>query len=251
MKERRLAGQTAIVTGAAQGMGAAIARRLAMEGAQVALCDVQAEAIRELEQGIGAAAGEATAIEVDVTEEAQVAAMADSVVTIYGPVGILVNCAGILLPTRIGDITKEEWDLVLDINLNGTFLCCAAVIEVMKERNYGRIVNMASTAGRSVSTLGGAHYTASKAAVIGLTRAIAKELGSHGITVNAICPGLINTEMARDNCTPEELEAYAESFPARRLGSVEDVAELAMYLIADGSYVTGACLDINGGDLMV
>ena len=251
MSEEKLFDQVAIVTGAAQGMGAAIARCLARQGAKVALCDVNERGAQKVVEEITLSGREALAIAVDVTVEAQVSAMVDLVIDTYGPVGILVNSAGILRPTRIGDITKEEWDLVVDVNLNGTFLCCSAVLEVMKEHGYGRIVNLASSAGRSVSTLGGAHYTASKAAVIGFTRAIAKELGPYGITANAICPGLINTEMARDNCTPEELLAHAESFPLRRLGSAEEVGGLALFLVSDSAYITGACVDINGGDLML
>ena len=109
----------------------------------------------------------------------------------YGSVSILVNNAGILYPTRIDDVTKAEWDQVLDVNLNGTFLCSKAVLPTMKEKEYGRIVNMSSSAGRSVSTLGGVHYTAAKAGVLGLTRAMAKEVAPFGITVNAVCPGLM------------------------------------------------------------
>ena len=251
MSAGRLMDQVAIVTGAAQGMGAEIARCFAREGARVVLCDVNETEVREVADGIGASGGEAMATAADVTDEAQVIAMAERACQTYGAVGVLVNCAGILRPTRIGDIAKEEWDLVIDVNLNGTFLCCSAVIEAMKEQKHGRIVNMASSAGRSVSTLGGAHYTASKAAVIGFTRAIAKELGPFGITANAICPGLIDTEMARDNCTAEDLRAHAESFPLRRLGSADEVAELALFLATDGGYISGACVDINGGDLML
>ena len=130
-------------------------------------------------------------------------------------------------------------------------MCCTAVLEGMREISHGRIINLASSAGRSVSTLGGAHYTASKAGVIGLTRALAKELGPHGITANAICPGLIDTPMVQDNCAPERVREYADSFPIRRLGTPAEVAELVRFLVSDGAYITGACLDINGGDLMV
>ncbi len=246
----RLEGQVAIVTGAAQGMGAACSRRLAEEGAAVALVDLNEAGAKRVADEIVSRGGVATATGTDVTDEAQVGAMVQSAVSEHGPVGILVNCAGVIFRTRISDITKAEWDKVLDVNLNGTFLCCAATLGGMKENHYGRIVNISSTAGRSVSTLGGAHYTASKAAVIGFTRAVAKETGPFGITSNAICPGLIDTEMVRENCSPEQLRAYADSFPIQRLGSPEEVADLTVFLVAEGGYITGACLDISGGDLM-
>ena len=166
----RLEGQVAIVTGAAQGMGAACSRRLAEEGAAVALVDLNEAGAKRVADEIVSRGGVATATGTDVTDEAQVGAMVQSAVSEHGPVGILVNCAGVIFRTRISDITKAEWDKVLDVNLNGTFLCCAATLGGMKENHYGRIVNISSTAGRSVSTLGGAHYTASKAAVIGFTR---------------------------------------------------------------------------------
>ena len=247
----KLAGQVAIVTGGARGMGAACSRRMAEEGAAVVVVDLYGAGARSVADEIVSGGGVATAVATDVTDEAQVGAMVQSAVNEHGPVGILVNCAGIIFRTRISDITKAEWDKVLDVNLNGTFLCCAAVLGGMKENRYGRIVNISSTAGRSVSTLGGAHYTASKAAVIGFTRAIAKETGSFGITANAICPGLIDTEMVRENCSPEQLQQYADSFPIQRLGTPEEVADLTLFLAAEGGYITGACLDISGGDLMV
>ena len=121
----------------------------------------------------------------------------------------------------------------------------------MKKNGYGRIVNLSSSAGRSVSTLGGAHYTTSKAAVLGFTRALAREMAPHGITANAVCPGLIDTEMVRQNCSPERLRAYERSFPVSRLGTPEEVARLVVFLCADADYITGASIDINGGDLMV
>ncbi len=246
-----LQGQVAVVTGAAQGMGAAVAGCLAVHGAQVVLADVNEEKVQAEAEAVRAAGGAAAAFEVDVTDEKRVAAMVAFASDTYGDVQVLVNSAGILRSTRVGAITKSEWDLVLDVNLNGTFLCCAAVLEGMQKSGYGRIINLASSAGRSVSTLGGAHYTASKAGVIGLTRALAKELGPHGITANAICPGLIDTEMVQENCARERVQEYTDSFPVMRLGTPGEVAELVRFLVTAGGYITGACLDINGGDLMV
>jgi len=123
---------------------------------------------------------------------------------------------------------------------------------MMKKNNYGRIVNISSSAGRSVSTLGGAHYTASKAGLLGFTRAVAKEVSSFGITVNAVCPGLIDTQMARDTTTQEELEKFIDSFPIKRLGLPEEIGDLVVFLCSEkASYITGASVDINGGDLMI
>ena len=246
-----LQGRVALVTGAAQGMGGASAGCLAAHGANVILADVNEEKVQARAEAVRADGGPATALAVDVTDEQAVAAMVAFTVDTYGPAQVLVNSAGILRRTRIEGITKSEWDLVLDVNLSGTFLCSAAVLDGMRQSGYGRIINLASSAGRSVSTLGGAHYTASKAGVIGLTRAMAKEVGEHGITVNAICPGLIDTEMVQDNCPPERVQAYTDSFPVTRLGTPDEVAELVRFLVTGGAYITGACLDINGGDLMV
>ena len=249
--EGRLGDQVAIVTGAAQGMGATIARRLAAEGAAVVACDINGEQVAGTVDQIKAAGGTGLALQVDVTGENDVAGMVETTLESFGRVDILVNNAGILRPTRIEEITTEEWDLVLDANLKGTFFCSRAVLASMKQNGFGRIVNMSSSAGRSVSTLGGAHYTTAKAGMLGLTRAMAKELGGHGITVNAICPGLIDTEMARTNCTPERLRAYEESFPIPRLGLPDEVGDLVLFLVADAAYITGAAIDINGGDLMM
>lgn len=250
--EGRLHNQVAIVTGAAQGMGAAIAGRLAAEGAKVVLSDINGEKVAGVAERINADANNsALAMRTDVTKEDDVAEMVEAAIAHYGSVHILVNNAGILYPTRIDNVTKAEWDEVLDVNLNGSFLCSKAVLPIMKANNFGRIVNMSSSAGRSVSTLGGVHYTAAKAGVLGLTRGMAKEVAPFGITVNAICPGLIDTEMARENCSPEQLRAYEESFPIPRLGTPDEVAQLIIFLATDAAYITGASIDINGGDLMM
>ena len=250
--EGRLHNQVAIVTGAAQGMGATIADRLAAEGAKVVLSDINAEKVAQVAERINAATdSSALTMRTDVTKEDEVAEMVEATIEHYETVGILVNNAGILYPTRIDNVTKAEWDEVLDVNLNGSFLCSKAVLPIMKANTFGRIVNMSSSAGRSVSTLGGVHYTAAKAGVLGLTRGMAKEVAPFGITVNAVCPGLIDTEMARENCSPEQLRAYEESFPIPRLGTPEEVAQLIIFLATDAAYITGAAIDINGGDLMM
>lgn len=246
MSQEKLLGRVAIVTGAAQGMGREIAETLAGAGVNVVVSDINGEKAQSVADKI-----DALGLKADVTNEEDVGNMVQNTIKRYGTVDILVNNAGILRPTRIDNITKKEWDFVLDVNLNGTFLCTKAVLKIMKEKRFGRIINMSSSAGRSVSTLGGAHYTAAKAAVIGFTRAVAKEVASYGITANAICPGLIDTEMVRSGCSPEEIKAYENSFPISRLGTPGEVADLVLFLVADASYITGAAIDINGGDLMM
>ncbi|MCK4590995.1 MAG: SDR family oxidoreductase [Candidatus Latescibacteria bacterium] len=246
MSQEKLLGRVAIVTGAAQGIGREIAETLARAGVNVVVSDINGEKAQSVADNISA-----LGLKTDVTNEEDVENMVRNTIKRYGTVDILVNNAGILRPTRIDKITKKEWELVLDVNLNGTFLCTKAVLKIMKEKRFGRIINMSSSAGRSVSTLGGAHYTAAKAAVLGFTRAVAKEVASYGITANAICPGLIDTERVRSDCSPEKIKAYENSFPISRLGTPEEVADIVLFLVADASYITGAAIDINGGDLMI
>lgn len=166
---------------------------------------------------------------------------------------MLVNAAGILEPTRFfDDVSPEQWMRVLEVNLTGAFLTSQAAARPMRDQGWGRIVHFSSTAGKTVSTLGGCHYTAAKHGVLGLTRAAARELAPFGITVNAVCPGLIDTEMVRASISQKQRTAYAASFPIPRLGRPQEVADLVHFLASDAAaYVTGAALDINGGDLML
>ncbi len=246
-------GKTAIVTGSGQGMGRAIATALAQRGARVVVNDVDAGQAETTAGDLGREYGvETLAVPASVTDRAAVHAMVESVIKRFGGVHILVNNAGVLRPTKVIDIPEDEWDWVVDVNLKGTFLASQAVLPVMREQGWGRIVNISSSAGRSVSTVGGAHYTAAKAGVLGFSRHLAKEEAANGITVNAICPGLFDTEMVRKTIDDTRMEAYAQSFPIKRLGLPEEVAELVAFLASDrAAYITGASLDINGGDLMI
>jgi NAD(P)-dependent dehydrogenase (short-subunit alcohol dehydrogenase family) len=244
--------RVAIITGAGRGIGRAIAQKLVDSGAHVIACDIDLSNAEQTAQILNAHRQTSIACRVDVTDIDSLKNMIVKAEEEFGHVDILVNNAGIMFRTRIQDISGEEWEKTLRVNLTGPFLCTQAVLPGMKERKFGRIVNISSSAGRSVSTLGGAHYTASKAGLLGLTRAVAKEVAPFGITVNAICPGLIDTEMARKTTTEKELQDFLDSFPINRIGTPEEVGDLVVFLCSDkASYITGASVDINGGDLMI
>ena len=247
-----LSEKVAIVTGAGGGMGLAIARRLASGGAKVIANDISLKSAEKTVDDLAKAGREAVAIAGDVSASRDVERMVESALARFGAVHVLVNNAGVLRPTRVVDMKEEEWDLIIRVNLKGTYLCSRAVLPAMQRQGWGRIVNLSSSAGRSTSTVGGAHYTASKAGMLGFTRHLAREMGRDGITVNAVCPGLIDTDMVRSTITPEQADAYAERFPVNRLGKPREVAELVAFLATDrASYITGASLDINGGALMI
>ena len=244
--------RVAIVTGAGQGMGRAVAMRLSAEGARVVANDVNEEAAARTAKRIQEAGGEAIAVAGDVTSSGDVANIVDAALDRYGRIDILVNNAGVLRPTKVIDIEEDEWDWVIAVNLKGTYLCSRAVLPAMRKVGWGRIVNFSSTAGKSTSTVGGAHYTAAKAGVLGFTRHLAREAAAYGVTVNAVCPGLIDTEMVRGTIPDEQARAYADSFPIQRMGEPSEVAELVAFLASDrAAYITGASLDINGGDLTI
>jgi len=247
-----LDGHTAIVTGAGQGMGRAVAHALAERGARIVVNDLEATAAERTAGELRDRGAEAIALPANVTDRDAVRRMVASTIEHFGALHILVNNAGVLRPTAVIDIPEAEWDLVIDVNLKGTFLCSQAVLPAMREAGWGRIVNFSSTAGKNISTVGGAHYTAAKAGILGFTRHLAKEVAARGITVNAVCPGLIDTEMVRATIDDAKIRAYEQAFPISRLGQPEEVAELVAFLASDrASYITGASLDINGGDLMI
>ncbi len=249
----QLAGKVALVTGAGSGMGAAAAVALAANGARVVAADLDLAAAEATVGRIGAAGGEAVAIGGNVARPADVQQMVAAAETNFGPVDILACIAGVLRTTSGAElISEDEWDLVLDVNLKGVFLCSQAVIPSMKARRYGKIVILASLAGRATSTLGGAHYTASKAGVLGLSRHLARELAPYTINVNAINPGIIDTPMVQANTPPERMERVLASIPWGRLGTPEEVADLIVFLSSEASsYITGTAVDIHGGELII
>jgi len=249
MSSGALAGRVALVTGAARGLGRAAAEHLLASGARVAVNVHRPEQAEALAHALGS---DVLVRAGDIAGSETVRDLIAEVLERFGRLDILVNNAAAAYSTRFEQITEEEWRRALDVNLTAAFLCIQAAVPAMKAQGYGRVVNLSSTAGKSVSTLGGAHYTASKAGLLGLTRAAAKELGPFGITVNAICPGLIDTELTREHATSEDLAAYARSFPVPRLGTAREVADLICFLASEqAGYITGASLDINGGDLMI
>lgn len=248
-----LKGKIAIVTGAGRGMGEAIAKKLSTFGASVIVNDVDQSMINNVVNEIKKSGGNAFGYQTDVGEYSQVERMVDEVVSKYGSIDILVNNAGILRRREsIEEINDKEWDLVMKINVKGVFNCSKVVLKYMKKRKEGKIVNISSSAGRSTSELGGAHYTASKAAVLGLTRHLAREAAPYNINVNSVCPGLIDTPMVRETTSIEELDKWREDIPMGKLGEPETVADLVLFLVSDASsYINGATIDINGASLLI
>lgn len=242
-------GRVAIVTGASRGLGRAAAMRLHQRGASVAV-NVRDE---ERANDVVASFGErALAVAGDITADGVAEDIVRRTVTRFGRVDILVNNAAYAKSTRFADLSIDEFRLALEVNVLAPFQLMQAVLPHMKAQNYGRIINISSTAGRMVSTLGGAHYTASKTGLLGLTRAAAKELGKFGITVNGVCPGMIDTELTHENASVEQLTQIAGGFPIGRLGTGLEVADLICFAASEAAgYITGAAFDINGGDLMM
>ena len=242
-------GRVAIVTGAARGLGRAAAERLYERGASVAVNTRDAARAQALAASLGE---RALAVPGDIAADGVPEEIVRRTVDRFGRIDILVNNAAFARSTRFAELTADEWRTAFEVNVTAPFLLTQAALPAMKAQHYGRIINVSSSAGRMVSTLGGAHYTASKAGLLGLTRAAAKELGPFGITVNAICPGMIDTELTREHATQEQLAALAASYPIRRLGTAEEVADLICFLASEAAgYITGASYDINGGDLML
>lgn len=248
---RRFADQVAVVTGGANGIGAAAARRLAGEGAAIVVADLDLAAAQQIADGIQAEGGHARAVQVDVSRRAQVEAMLAAALAAFDHVDVLANIAGVAQFEPFLDLSEEAWREVLDVNLTGVFLCSQVVARHMVERGIeGRIVNMASTNGL-VAEAQLAHYNASKFGVVGLTMTMAIELAPYNIRVNSVCPGLIRTRLTRTIIDDPEWRAnYMKLIPLQRPGEPDEVASAVAYLAStDSGYITGHQLVIDGGQL--
>jgi len=242
-----LSGQTAVVTGAATGIGEAIARRLAAAGASVAIADLDVQGAAQVAASIEASGSTAFPVQVDITQAASVRQALDQVLARNARIDVLVNNAGIGgKAAPLWEQTEEDWQRIIAINMTGVFHCCQAVIPPMRARRYGRIVNIASIAGKEGNpNMTG--YSATKAAVIGFTKSLAKEVATENICVNAVSPAVIRTRIL-DQLTPEQVDYMTQRIPMRRTGTPEEIAAVVHFLSSpDCSFVTGQCYDASGG----
>ncbi len=246
----KLNNRAAIVTGAARGIGRAIALTLLKEGAKVAIIDSDEEKLDMLKKEMEKENKEAITIPCDITKSPKVKEMVVGVHKKFGRIDILVNNAGIIRRGTIETVTEEDWDRVVEVNLKGTFNCCKAVVEIMKSQKYGKIVNVSSIAGKLGDITSAPGYGPSKAGVDALTKTLARQLAPYGINVNGVSPHAIETEMSAQWSEERRREIIA-SIPLGRLGRPEDVAEAVLFLTSDeASFITGEILDVNGGALM-
>jgi 3-oxoacyl-[acyl-carrier protein] reductase len=244
-------GQTAIVTGAAQGLGEVIARTLHKAGYRVALADIDAAAASAVAVSLDASGGTACAIGLDVRSKPAFATALDTLTARWGEVHLLVNNAALTLTTPLMEISPEEFDAVIAVNLRGTFLGCQVFGAYFRDRGYGRIVNMASLAGENGGTATGAHYAASKGAIMTVTKVFARELAGAGVTVNAIAPGPLDLASLRDKISGDRIAAIEKTIPVGHIGDPAFVAATVLHLASPAaSSVTGAIWDMNGGLLM-
>ena len=245
---QKLSGRVAVVTGASKGLGKAMAVALAAEGARVALIARDHEHLAELAETIRSDGGAVHAFPTDVTSEEQVRRTSQDIVARFGEVNILINNAGINLRKSIGDLTLEDWHSVMDTNVTSAFLMCRTLLPHMRGRGYGRIINMTSIMSH-VSMPNRVAYSASKAALLGMTRALALELAPEGITVNGISPGPFVTEMTRPLLDNAEVSAQmVANIPLGRWGKPEEVGQLAVYLCSEeAAFITGTDILIDGG----
>jgi 3-oxoacyl-[acyl-carrier protein] reductase len=245
MMALRLEGKVAVVTGAANGIGAATARRLASEGARLAVVDLNAGDLDQAVRAIVEAGGEAQAFAADISKAADVARMIQQAKERFGRIDILVNNAGINRDAIAHRLTEENWDAVLDVNLKGSFLCAQAVMPIMREQNDGRIVNTASIA--ALGNVGQSNYAASKAGLIGLTRTLALELSRYNIRVNCVAPGGTDTRMTAG--IPDQIrETIMQRIPLKRFASPDEIAAAHAFLVSDdASYITGQTIFVDGG----
>jgi 3-oxoacyl-[acyl-carrier protein] reductase len=247
----RLKDKVAVITGGAQGIGRATALMMAREGAKVVVADLQAEKAQSVANELQALGAEALAVEVNVASESSVKQMAKAAFERFGRVDILGNIAGIYYPkASVVELSEADWDRTIDVNLGSNFLCCREFVPAMRKQKSGRIISVASGIGhygmRQFS-----HYAASKAAIIGFVKSLAREVGADGITVNAICPGSANTSMPRQHRSEEEVMERLRSTPLPHILEPEDIAGSILFLASDAAaFITGQSYNINSGSYM-
>ena len=243
--------KVAVVTGGGQGLGRAITLALARAGAKAVVADMNPDTAESVAAEVADAGGEALAVQVDVSDEASVAALRERALDRFGRVDVLAANAGLYPRSMVVDMPEEEWDRVLDVNVGGQFLCARAFVPAMKQRGSGRIICTASSIAYKGQP-GHAHYAASKAATLGLVRGLARELAPHGITVNAVAPGTANTAMPRQHRSEESMRERGARVPLGRIAEPEDIANTVAFLASDAAaYITGQTLVVNGGDFMI
>ncbi|MBQ2705982.1 MAG: SDR family oxidoreductase [Agathobacter sp.] len=245
--------QVVIVTGSGspKGIGKTIAKTFAKQNAAVVIADVNAVGVEEVVNEIKAAGGEAMGVVVNITSEESVNEMVKKVMDNYGRIDVLVNNAGISQKVTVADMTMSDMRKIFEVNMFGLFLCTQACMKVMREQKYGRIVNLSSVSGkRGGGVFGGAHYSASKAAVLAFSKNLSREISAEGITINSVCPGLINTEIWK-SLPEEDAKKVIDSIPMGRPGETQEVANAILFLASkEASYITGEEIDINGGSHM-
>lgn len=240
----RLKGRVAVVTGGARGIGRAVVDRFVEEGASVLVADVDEKSALQAVQEIRKKGGKAEPFAVDVRKWEPVQKMVDHAVKTFGRIDILINNAGVLRDNKIENISEEDWDFVLDVNLKGAFHCSKAVAPVMRAQNYGKIVSLASRA--YLGNYGQANYSASKGGIVSLTRTLALEFAKNQINVNAVAPGLIDTPLTQ-GLRPDVRERLIKLLPFGRIGRVEEVANVVLFLSSDeSSFVSGVCILVDG-----
>jgi NAD(P)-dependent dehydrogenase (short-subunit alcohol dehydrogenase family) len=248
----KLAGKNALVTGGASGIGRAIALRLAAEGADVAIFDVNSKGAQQVAEEARELGRRTIAVEVDVSQSGSVVDGVDQVHGSLGPIQVLINDAGIAAFSTLLETSEEAWDRMIAVHLKGTFNCCRAVLPDMVAAKWGRIVNMASLAGVNGGGAGLTSYAAAKAGIIGFTKALAHEVSPLGITANAIAPGLVDTPLIRGAGAPADLyDRVVAGLPVKRIGQPDDIAAACAFLVSkEASFVTGQVMSPNGGGYM-
>ncbi|MDF0604472.1 3-oxoacyl-ACP reductase FabG [Neisseriaceae bacterium TC5R-5] len=242
----RLKGKVSIITGAASGIGKATAEKFIKEGAIVAVCDLNLDAVNDVVQELKQQGGEAVAYKVDVTNKEQIAEMVRDLKGKYGHIDVLVNNAGIVLDAQLTKMTEDQFDKVIDINLKGVYNCARAVVDIMIEQGSGVILNASSVVG-VYGNFGQTNYAASKFGVIGFVKTWAKELGKKGIRANAVCPGFVATPILKS--MPEKvIQAMEDKVPMRRMAEPAEIANVYAFLASDeASYINGAAIEVTGG----